>query len=226
MKKIKAIHDFIRFLIKKHRSNHVTPEEIDNAINWGSLDKFNELYGLAYQFQTPVPVPRQGYEINQKNKDDLDVFLSDPTPLVNTAGVAPLPDDYVHVSFLRTTNGSVSKEVEFIRDDKWSFRTNRITAAPSYDNPVCRQYNGKLELLPIDIASLSLSYLKYPTKAVWAYTLNGNGRPVYDDASSIDFEWGEENHMDIITRALQFLGINLEDATAVQFKDMRKGGEA
>lgn len=226
MRKIKAIHDFIRLLTKKHRSNHLTPEEIDEALNWASLDKFNELYGLAYKFQSPVAVPRNGHEINQKNKDDLDVFLTSPTALSNVSGVAALPDDYVHISMLQTTNAGVTKEVELIRDDKWSFRINRITAGPSYDNPVCRQYNGNIELRPTDLQGLALTYLKYPTKTRWAYTLNGNSRPVYDDANSVDFEWGEENHMDIMARALQFLGINLEDVNLQQYKDYRQQGDS
>ena len=45
-----------------------------------------------------------GHESNQKNKDDLRMFIKDPINLPNVSGVATLPDDYVHVSYLQTTN--------------------------------------------------------------------------------------------------------------------------
>lgn len=221
MKEIAALHRFIKFLIKKHRNNHVSPEEIDDALNWGSLDKFNELYGLPEKYVMPYRVPMVGHEGTQKNKDDLRVFIKKPVNLPIVDGLASLPLNYVHVSYLQTTNDGITKEVEFISDDNWSFRINRITAAPSYSNPVCRQYDDKLEVRPTDIQSVFLSYLALPTKCKWAYTLGVNGRPIYNDNASVDFEWRQENHIDIIARALKFMGVNLEDETLLGYSDSR-----
>lgn len=231
MKKIAAIHAFLRYLIKKKRSTFVSPEELDDAINWASLDLQNEMYGLPEGYQSSyaskegyVPsrtIPSIAYAPTQKVLDDLQVFLTDPTPLVIAGGIAPLPDDYLHWSKIETTNSSVRREIKVVMDDKWNHRLRRKTAAPSYESPVCRIYNNKVEFAPTDVQAVELSYLKLPTKAVWAYTIV-NDRPVYDDANSVDFEWGEENHMDIMTRTLTFLGINLEQQELQSYSDMRK----
>ena len=218
---IDALHTFIRFLTKKARSGYFTPEELDDALNWASLDLFNELYGLRNAYQPGRAVPLNGYEITQKNKDDLRVFMTNPTTLSLISGVATLPPDYIHWSMINTTNNGVTKEVKVIDDARWNFRINRITAKPSTNNPVCRIYNTQVEFNPTTLADVKLTYLKEPTKAVWAYT-TVNNRPVFDVGNSVDFEWGEENHMDLITRALTFLGVNLEAQDIKDYTTIRK----
>jgi hypothetical protein len=208
MKNIAAIHEFIRFLVKKHRNGFLSPEEIDDAVNWASLDLFNSLYGMTETYQQGRPVPPTAYGMTQKVLDDLQVFITDPTALTLTAGVAPLPADYCHWSKIETTN------------DGDNFRRNRKIAAPSTKSPVCRIFNNKIEFLPTNLLAVDLTYLKYPVKAEWAYTIVNN-RPVYDDGNSVAIEWGEDNHQEIIARALKYLGLNLEDTAVYQYADIK-----
>jgi hypothetical protein len=219
--KIDDIHGFIKFLTKKARTGYFSPEEIDDAVNWASLDLFNELYGLRYLNQPQRAVPLTAYEINQKNKDDLRVFIENKYAMALTNGIGDLPADYIHWSMMQTTNDNKTKEVKVIDDAKWSSRINRVTAAPSKSSPVCRIYNSKVEFSPTDLLNITLTYLKKPTTAKWAYTVV-DGRPVWDQGNSVDFEWGEENSMEIISRALTFLGVNLEDVNLQQYTRYRK----
>ena len=181
-------------------------------MNWASLDLFNYVYGLREEYQPGRPIPLVAFGFTQKVLDDLQVFITDPTILSPTNGIAPLPSDYVHWSKIETTNDGLTREIKVVQDAHWNFRRNRVVAAPTTESPVCRIFNNQVEFLPTTLLDIKLTYLKTPTKAVFAFTLV-NDRPVYDDANSVDFEWGEDNHIDIIARTLKFLGINLEDET-------------
>ena len=45
---------------------------------------------------------------------------------------------------------------------------------------------------------------------IWGYTLDVNGVPVYDPASSTQPVWGDATILEIIVRALRIIGVNLQ----------------
>ncbi len=75
--------------------------------------------------------------------------------------------------------------------------------------------------MPNTITSNVLRFDALPTKCQWAYK-TVNDRPVYDDCKSVEFEWGEEVHNEIIERALKYLGVRLEDQIVLQNANQRK----
>jgi hypothetical protein len=52
---------------------------------------------------------------------------------------------------------------------------------------------------------------------VWGYNLDSNGIPVYNPATSQQPVWPDFDMMNIITRALQIIGVALQSGVVMQY---------
>lgn len=202
-KKIKGIHDQINLLTAKGRTGYHSPEQIDLAVYKASKEKFNEYYKV--------------FEADNQLSDSMDVFLSDPVSLTLTTGQYTLPADFVH-EVGEITSGTAGRTVKRLTHSQLSYRRNSSLVPPTADYPVCVFYKTYVQFYPTDITNVKMVYLKKPVAPVYAYTIV-SGRPVYDDANSIDIEWNEVDAGKIATKALKILGINLDDQLLVQYAE-------
>ena len=68
-----------------------------------------------------------------------------------------------------------------------------------------------------------LYYLRYPVKAKFAYT-SPNGRDiVFDSNNSIDLDWKPTAISEIISRALMYFGITLNDQSLTLEEQLKRG---
>lgn len=202
---INDIHEFIDFLTGKGQTGYHTPEEIDNAVHVASRELFNEM--------------RKVFEQTRIVTTDLIPFFSDPTQLTLTNGQATYPPGFKYTaSFSGGPNGRPIKEVD---KAMLANKINDPLCPPSADYGVCVYYKNHIQFYPTNISNVEVAFLKEPVKPVWAYTVV-NGRYVYDDTSSVDIEWGEQNHNQIMMRALSHLGINLRENELMQFAEIQK----
>jgi hypothetical protein len=54
---------------------------------------------------------------------------------------------------------------------------------------------------------------------VWGFTLDANGREVYNQATSVDPIWYDADMMQVIARALKMIGVNLQASQVMQYAD-------
>ena len=74
-----------------------------------------------------------------------------------------------------------------------------------------------LRIYPTTLNNLTLKYLYVPIDVVWGYTLDGQGRPVYNPATSVQPEWLENDYDEIIARAAKIIGVSLKDQLDIQY---------
>jgi hypothetical protein len=71
---------------------------------------------------------------------------------------------------------------------------------------------------------VTVTYIATPVKPVYAYTLSGEDY-IYDDVNSVDIEFPDVLHDDIMNRVLSNLGIAMRDGQLTQFSDQQKAME-
>ena len=76
--------------------------------------------------------------------------------------------------------------------------------------PIYMLTDTGFEFAPKTIGTASLSFVEQPLPIKWAFTLDVNGRRVYDVANSVQPVWNDISMMDIIVRALALIGVNLQ----------------
>jgi hypothetical protein len=78
---------------------------------------------------------------------------------------------------------------------------------------------------PTTVTQIALYYLSYPRVAVFEYDVAENGRDiVYNEAYSVDLDWKPTALSEIISRALMYLGISLNDQGLLLEEKLKRGG--
>jgi hypothetical protein len=218
---VNEIKIFIDFLTNKEQSGtSYSIIQLNNAFQAANIDLFKLRYGLPEEYTPAMPLPRMAYEVTQKMKDDLRACKEVSDIPVDQVGEMILPDNYVHVTavtYIKYTNQCCDnppkisrREVERIDDDKWSERLSNSIKTPSKDYPVCNFLKDRIRIEPRDLGKVEFSYLRTPSKPVWAYTVVG-GVEKYDAGSSTNFDWNEILFTDIAKLIIGYLAINLRD---------------
>jgi hypothetical protein len=79
------------------------------------------------------------------------------------------------------------------------------------------EQNTNWRIYPTSLTTLTLKYLTVPTDVVWAYTLDGSGRPVYASSGSVDPLWKDNDIDELVGRAAKIIGVSFKEPTLSQF---------
>jgi len=212
---------FIDFVANKEQSGtSYSIPQLNNIFQAANIDLFKLRYGLPEEYSPTMPLPRQSYEITQKIKDDLRACkVVANLPVVN--GEMMLPSDYVHetdMTYRKILNADCGeaptvhyRPIQMMDDDKWSERRSNIIKKPSTDFPIANILSDRIRIEPKSIKSVEFSYLRIPSKPIWAYTFDSNNIEKYDPVNSVDFDWNGILFTDIAKLVLGYIGINLRD---------------
>lgn len=82
--------------------------------------------------------------------------------------------------------------IELLSGDEFYYRCNTYVEGlqPSFIKPICKELGNGFEFLPKDLGSITIEYIRYPTRAFLGTKEDDRYNDlVYDPATSIDLEW-------------------------------------
>ena len=247
---INNLYRFVQFIANKEQSGFIKPSEFNLATESAQMQLFMERYSNPAEYRGNGKA-RTGYNQTQKINDDLRIFIKRATIHVDPSGLMQYPADYMHFSSakhsfitqrkptkvidencedceknLKTkTAGKIItniREVRPVDDMELANLLGSYIVKPSNYHPVLTFYQEGVQYHPKDIGSVDFVYLRKPAEALWAFTTNANGRPIYNAAASIDLEWPEQVFNEIAIRILSFVGINLREPELAQYSEGKK----
>jgi len=116
-------------------------------------------------------------------------------------------------------------KVKFIQQDRLDDYLHS-SIDPITTNPVYLINHEGFLFFPNDIGAAKMSYVRTPPAMRWAYVLDGRNRPVYDPLNSVDPVWSDIDILDIIVRALNIIGVNLQLGVVLQYsKEIKNAGQ-
>jgi hypothetical protein len=218
-------HRVILLLEDKGQTTWHPPDQIDDCIHRSQMDLYNYFAPL--------------YGKDETAKKGLDPFVTKFIILGgnSTGGLINLPGDpsaspcFGHllsgtaVSFNNQINPSTGQPygtqywpIEFINDDELPFRLKSQIKPVSLDKPIATSAgSGVIQLWPQQPNSGWITYLRIPTPPKYAYTTPVNPRAlVYDPTNSVQLVWNDSFATKIISRALIYLGVNIDDDKIIQ----------
>ncbi len=113
------------------------------------------------------------------------------------------------------------KRVRYAEQNKLDAYYNSVID-PIATNPIYLIEDTGFQFYPSSVYQAKLSYVKDAPAIVWAYTEDGNSRPIYNSATSINPVWDDTACMDIIGRCLRMIGVNLQDISVSQYAEELK----
>lgn len=138
-----------------------------------------------------------------------------PIIITVAAGVATKPEDFVYTLSLRVGN----EDVYPINKNQIGWVSRSVIDPPSAVDGqyYYTEYQDYYSILPNTVTSISLDYICVPENVVWGYTLDMQGRQVYNPGTSTQPLWDNNSCREITKRMLTNLGVSFKDNDFASF---------
>ena len=218
---MKDAHDFIRMQIKKNKMGFVSPDDIDRAINRGVSDWMSAVV----------------FKYKRTGKYEYDHLLVKRAPYSVTAGnsgLVDVPADYTEGLSIYVMNNGVLTEGTIYSWDEFLEIQNSKILAPSLDYPTATIYvdssgASKLQFSPVptdgSTYNYTLVYMRKPVKGVFGYSITSSGNITYNAGATTNLDLDDRYFSDILTRALMYLGISLNDSATAQTEAVKDANQ-
>jgi hypothetical protein len=212
---IAQIHSLIYDLLSAEQTGDVPHETVDESLHLAQIWKFNKLLPL-YGLEQSVTEALSPFKTSRSFQTDIDGVYIIPSADKNqkTTGVTVIVQD---------TSTTPPKNRMFdateVAEDRWATRMDSQLNEVTIFQPIFRVEGlDTLKMAPQQIMAGTLFYIKMPDAPLFKYTVVG--RVVTQDvAGSVDLKWKESFQPDILLKALEILGVSLDDDKKVQIYD-------
>lgn len=211
---VDEVYRLCQYVVNKSQNGYFSPDEFNLVINQAQVMYQDFLLGEVQSYQSGRPIPRVQFGMNETVRQKLTPFIDTPVALtIDVTGFSPYPINYQEIDAVYTSTMDMVRYVQ--QDALYSYLNSVID--PVATNPIYLIRKAGLQFYPTTITGVTLSYIQTPPDIVWASTPDVNGRLVYNPGASTDPIWYDVDMMDIITRALRMIGVNLEDGSVIQY---------
>lgn len=208
---------------KELSTGFLSADQFNSFVNQGQVELFNK-YADIYQATMMVT-------------DKILPFIKKNVLIINpTTGRMTYPTDYVDKVAVRAFEPDALAKADAVCDDdnpidyyslpqikvktidnaELGDRLTSLVVAPTMKRPICTFYDSYLQFYPVTVGSCIFEYLRQPVEAVWAYTLDANGLPVYDSTNSVNLEWSWKMRNEIIIKVCWYFGISVRETDLIQ----------
>lgn len=219
---VNEVYNLMQFIINKEQNGFLSPDEFNLVINQAQTSYMDYLIGQFQQYQAGRPIPTVQWGNNETTRQRVTPFIYSESLAVDSQGFAAYPYGYLVTDTMWT---GVYGKIKYVQQNFLSsYLNSRIT--PVATNPVYLIERNGFKFYPNNIASARVDYIREPNTIVWGYTTDGNGLPVYNPATSVDPQWQQVDLLEIISRALRMVGVNLQSGAITQYaNEITKTGQ-
>lgn len=218
---IKDIFRFVNFLKSQNQGRGINAKEFEDLFNQASMSLWRR------------EIKR--YDKLKESSAYLKNFEVESAPLAFDEAI---PESFGYygsieiLKYLRDEQDAITEEIDFIRTPDWlddyyfSVRNNDTLYPPTEDYPIIRLVGSNVKVSPTSFDTYIITGIEKPVKVVYAVTTSTNGRDyIFDETNSIDTDWPEIAHGELIAIICKGLGISLKEDWLVQYENIQKQGE-
>lgn len=222
---VNECYELMLYIVRKNKQNgYLSPEDFNRSINSGQRMYLDYLLGEYQKYQIRRPIAVVEFGQNERIRESIAPLIYGTVLSPNTTtGIAPFPSDYEYTDNMWSLYGFYN--IKFTQQDRLDSYIHS-TIDPIVTNPVYLIQHEGFHFFPENIGSARMSYVRKPPSIIWGYNLDSNGLPVYNAALSQNPIWGETDILQVIVRALQFVGVSLQAGAVVQYsQEIKTGGQ-
>lgn len=202
---------------KNLQQGYVSPDDFYTTINTAQQQYLDFLLG-EYQRYTPLrPIGTPQIGDGERIRNSIAPLIYQTILMPNTTtGVATYPSDYEMTDAMWGVYGIYN--IRFVNQPRlasfWGSSIDPITETGSH---IYTLREAGIQFYPESLGMARMSYVRTPPSIVWGYTLDSNGIPAWNPATSQDPVWGNTDCLQIIVRALRLIGVNLDSNVVSQY---------
>lgn len=213
-------YQLMKGIALQNQNGYLKPGDFNRFINRAQYGYANYLIGEFQRYLPGRPMAAVEFGQNQDIRQRLTPFIAPPVTLtIDGTGLAPYPSDFEAADAMYY--GQYSRRVKYVQQDRLDGHLNsRID--PIATSPIYLINKNGIQFYPITLGTSKFSYIATPPAIVWNFSTDINGRAIYDPIGSVDPLWYELDMMDIISRALDMLGVRISSANVQQYSQRIK----
>lgn len=185
--------------------------------NTETIEQFNE--NCFRSIMMPYEKDYQTFIKTGKTSDFLKTYLvTDYTRQVNpTNPIIQYPADLEHISSVGAYTNGRQVEAEKMENPMWKKMFSSYLFPATKRFPKFQEVENGIEVAPKNIGTVYIDYFRTPKKPFWGYTLDSDGYPIYNPATSVGLEISEFAFNNVSAYYFAFRGVNLSDANITAF---------
>jgi len=195
-----------------------------DMINQAQRDFLSFLLGQFVSYQYGRPLSRVQFGMNEIVRQRVTPLIAAPTSLtIDGFGKSPYPVGMQQVDAMYTvdSNGNITNRIRYVPQHKlYSYLNSRID--PVATNPIFLIEDEGFQFYPITLGTAKISFVNTPPDVIWNSTPDGQSRPVYTAAGSVGPVFYDIDVMELISRSLAMVGVNLQAGEISQYANMVK----
>lgn len=203
---------------KNKQNGYLSPDDFNLAINQGQRMYLDYLLGEYQKYQPQRPIAVVEFGQNERIRESISPLIYNTIlPITPITGIASQPSDYEYTDNMWGVYGNYN--IRFVQQDRLdSFIHSSID--PVSTNPVYLIRHEGFQFFPdrpYGENQAKMSYVRKPPSIVWGEARDSNNRPVWNPATSQNPIWGESDIIQVIVRALSWVGVNLQLGVVIQY---------
>lgn len=207
---IKTIVDRINLATKKGLTGYWSPSQIITEVHAESMNLWKK-YIDEFERTKKISLYLKPFE-KVEDVTGLTGSVAEGTKTVTACHQYPV---------VASIAGNVT--VSILTLGEYNYRFNHPTKGPDATHPICKFLNDMIFVAPM--SDVSVIYVSKPIKPFYAVDSVPGDQYQYNDANTIDIEWDERLHDDIMNRVLANLGIPNRDGQMIQYSQVEKQQE-
>lgn len=208
------VYVLMMYILNKNQQGYFGPADFFTAINQGQRSYQSWLLG-SFQTYTPGrPISKVELGQNSVVRQRLSPTIYKVVLTIDGSGNSNYPADYIQTDSMYTSTGN--KRIRNVQQNSLDSNINSVID-PIATNPIYLIEDTKFQFYPVTTATAKLSYVGDAPDIVWGFTLDVNGREVYDAGTSVQPVWSNAAMLDIIERALKIVGVNLQSGAVMNY---------
>jgi hypothetical protein len=225
---VNEVYRLMSYCVAKNKSQgYLSPDDFNLVINQGQRMYLDFLLGEYQKYQIKRPIAVVEFGQNERIRDSISPLIYNTIlPITPTTGIASQPSDYEYVDAMWGVYGNYN--IRFAQQDRLdSYIHSSIDTVAS--NPVYLIRHEGFQFFPdrpFGDNQAKMSYVRKPPSIVWGEARDSNDRPVWNPATSQNPIWSETDILQVIMRALQLVGVNLQLGVVIQYaNEIKNNGQ-
>ena len=209
---VDTVYQRVLAILNKEQRGFLTPQEFNLFANQAQMDLFEQYFYDVNQFGRMHGNDTEYSDMLNILNEKIAAFATDDSPS-QTNGYFVLPDNFYRLGTVLVGNNQAQR----LNRNEYKTVINAPLAAPSDIFPVyIENASGYKVYGTIEkTTGVTFEYVKKPTTVEWVGT-NVNGIPLYNSASSVNFDLHPSEETELVIKILELAGILIRDLSIYQ----------
>ena len=214
---IDRVYQTVQKILNKEQRGYLPPVEFNLFANQAQ----QEIFGAYFALRNYVTSNSSDYsDIQRKVEEKISLFENEETiakSSFSNAGGNTTSDYYAYPANFYTLVAveAAGYRAEEVSSKNFTYVKRSKYTKPSEKNPIYVRHEGGVVVLPGDITSIDIQYIRKPIETQWNYT-TVNNKPLYNAGTSVNFELHDSEITELVLKICQYAGLSTKSVDVAQ----------